>query len=399
MLQYRVNPAKELNKKFYIYLLKEISSIFLLSVGVLTFILVLSRIGRLADLVINKGVEIKDILLLILYSSPPYLTFTLPMAFLLSTIVVLGRLSTENEILALKANGVNLKCLFVPLLAIGLAITFFGLINTSTILPKSGTLFKDTLINIVKKGIRLDDKEGTFNDTIRGIVVYIDKIDPENKFLSGILVSDDRDSNIKQTISASKGVINLDPVTLDLAFVFEDGSLHRWERADDSYKNISFKDYTFTMNLSNMLPVNAPIGRKSPWEKTREELNKELGYAKTYDERYDLLLEICKKISIPLSSLAFVFLTIPLGIKRRVEGKFSGVLYSLILFIFYYVLIAITENVGKSIHFPVLLTAFIPNITIICIGLYFLRNLNDDYPTKTTQIMRQLWVYCLEKTK
>jgi lipopolysaccharide export system permease protein len=142
--------------------------IFLLSLAILTFILVLGRIGKLADLVVNRGVEIKDIVLLIVYSSPPYLTFTLPMAFLLSTIVVLGRLSTENEILALKASGVNLKCLFTPLFTIGVAITFFGLLNAGTLLPKSGTLFRDTLLNIVKKGISLDDKEGAFNDSRGG---------------------------------------------------------------------------------------------------------------------------------------------------------------------------------------------------------------------------------------
>jgi lipopolysaccharide export system permease protein len=118
------------------------------------------------------------------------------MAFLLSTIVVLGRLSTENEILALKASGVNLKCLFMPLIAVAAAITFFGLLNASTLLPKSGNLFRDTLLNIVKKGISLDDKEGAFNDTLPDIVVYIDKVDTKDKHLTGILVADDRDKNV-----------------------------------------------------------------------------------------------------------------------------------------------------------------------------------------------------------
>jgi lipopolysaccharide export LptBFGC system permease protein LptF len=63
-----VNFIAALHKRFYIYLLKELTYIFLLSLGILTFILVLSRIGKLADLVINRGVEIKDIVLLIVYS-------------------------------------------------------------------------------------------------------------------------------------------------------------------------------------------------------------------------------------------------------------------------------------------------------------------------------------------
>ncbi|MCX5798692.1 MAG: LptF/LptG family permease [Proteobacteria bacterium] len=390
--------VKKLHRKFYLYLLKELIQIFLLSLGILTFVFVLSRIGKIADLVINKGVEIKDILLLLVYSSPPYLTFTLPMAFLLSSIVVLGRLSTENEILALKASGVNLKCLFIPIVAIGVIITLIGLLNTNMLLPKSSELFRATLINIVKKGITVEDKEGVFNDSIPGIVIYIDKVDTKNKFLSGIIISDDRDKELKQTISASKGIINLDSVTSDLYFVLEDGNLHRWEKAQDVYRNLSFKNYTFSMNLANMLPQNSNL-RKRPYEMDTKELNKALVHANNPDDRYDILLEIYKRISLPLSSLAFIFLTIPLGIKRNIEGKFSGILYSLLLFIFYYILMAITENLGKTIHLPVVITSFTPNVIISIIGLYLLRNLNTEGQSKVSQKLKHLWVYYFEKAR
>ena len=398
MLSYKMEFVKKLHRKFYLYLLKELIQIFLLSLGILTFVFVLSRIGKIADLVINKGVEIKDILLLLVYSSPPYLTFTLPMAFLLSSIVVLGRLSTENEILALKASGVNLKCLFIPIVAIGVIITLIGLLNTNMLLPKSSELFRATLINIVKKGITVEDKEGVFNDSIPGIVIYIDKVDTKNKFLSGIIISDDRDKELKQTISASKGIINLDSVTSDLYFVLEDGNLHRWEKAQDVYRNLSFKNYTFSMNLANMLPQNSNL-RKRPYEMDTKELNKALVHANNPDDRYDILLEIYKRISLPLSSLAFIFLTIPLGIKRNIEGKFSGILYSLLLFIFYYILMAITENLGKTIHLPVIITSFTPNVIISIIGLYLLRNLNTEGQSKVSQKLKHLWVYYFEKAR
>lgn len=398
MLSYKMEFVKKLHRKFYLYLLKELIQIFLLSLGILTFVFVLSRIGKIADLVINKGVEIKDILLLLVYSSPPYLTFTLPMAFLLSSIVVLGRLSTENEILALKASGVNLKCLFIPIVAIGVIITLIGLLNTNMLLPKSSELFRATLINIVKKGITVEDKEGVFNDSIPGIVIYIDKVDTKNKFLSGIIISDDRDKELKQTISASKGIINLDSVTSDLYFVLEDGNLHRWEKAQDVYRNLSFKNYTFSMNLANMLPQNSNL-RKRPYEMDTKELNKALVHANNPDDRYDILLEIYKRISLPLSSLAFIFLTIPLGIKRNIEGKFSGILYSLLLFIFYYILMAITENLGKTIHLPVVITSFTPNVIISIIGLYLLRNLNTEGQSKVSQKLKHLWVYYFEKAR
>jgi len=392
-----MNLLAYLNKKIYLYVFKEIVQILLLSIFVLTFIMVISRIGQLTDLIINKGVEIKDILLLIVYSSPPYLTFTLPMSFLLSTIVVLGRLSTENEVLALKASGINLKYLFIPVVLIGCLISFLGVLNTVILLPNSGNLFRQTLINVVKKGITIEDREGIFNDNIPGVVIYIDKVDKDNKRLSGILVSDDRDRDIKQMISANRGIIHLDPVTLDLNFLLEDGNLHRWEKKKDIYRNLYFKQYTFSMNLEKNVPQNVPL-RKRPYEMDTKELKKAMINASALD-RYDIMLEIFKKFSIPLSSISFMFLAVPLGIRRRVEGKFSGILYSLLLFILYYVLMAFTENMGKTLGVPAFITSFMPNIVVILIGLGFLRNLNFEEYTTISEKIRHRWKGYIEKTK
>jgi lipopolysaccharide export system permease protein len=397
MVHLLVQIMRSFYKKFHLYILKELSYILLLSLAILTFILVMNRLGKLTDLVINKGVELIDIVLLIIYSSPPFLTFTLPMAFLLSTIVTLGRLSTENEILALKASGVNLRCLFVPIASVGILITAIALFNTNLLLPTSANLFRDTLVNVLKKGITVDDKEGIFNDTIPGVVIYIDKVDPQSNKLTGVLVSDDRDKDEKQTISASNGFIHLDPVTLDLSFILYNGSLHKWEKKNDTYRTVSFKDYTFMINLANMLPPSAGV-RKRPFEMDRKELRKAMGLANK-DRQYDLQIEIYKKITIPMSALAFILLTVPLGIRRKVEGRFSGIIYSLVLFVFYYILMALTENLGKTLLIPPLLVVSIPNTTIVLLGLYLLRNLNVEEPTKTSQTIRFFWTRYLEKAK
>lgn len=397
MLHFCVPDSLIFKKKIYAYVFKEILEILLLSLIVLTFIMVIGRIGQITDLIINKGVEIKDIVLLIVYSSPPYLTFTLPMSFLLSTIVVLGRLSTENEILAIKAHGINLNRLYIPVAILGITISLFGILNTLLLLPNSGDLFRKTLINIVKKGITIEDREGIFNDSIPGIVIYVDKVDNDNKRLRGVLISDDRDKEIKQTITAKNGIINLDHNTMDLNFMLEEGNLHRWERKKDIYRNLFFKEYLFSINLEKNIPQNVPI-RKRPHEMDIKDLKKAMVNAKALD-RYELTLEIYKKFSIPLSCISFIFLAVPLGIRRRVEGKLSGIVYSLLLFILYYVLMALTENIGKNHQISAFLTSISPNIIIFFIGLYLMKNINyEEYDTITGRI-RHAWRAYIEKTK
>lgn len=389
----------KLFSRFNLYLLKELSVILALSLGILTFILILNRLAKMAELVINKGVEMSDIFFLILYSTPPYLTFTLPMAFLLSVIVVLGRLCSENEILVLKASGVNLNRLFVPVTILAIIITACALINTNLLLPKSSALFKTTLINVIKKGISVEDKEGVFNDAIPGVVVYINRVDTEKKILSGIVIADDRDKDVRQTISAEKGYIHIDSNTLDLYFALQNGNLHRWEKVNDAYRTIDFKNYTFSMNLSAMVPRVGEL-RKRPYEMNSEELKNFLNSAKDDADRYGTRLDVyTMRVSIPFSALAFVLLTVPLGVKRRMEGKFSGVIYSLLLFIFYYIMMALAENLGRILNLPAIAIAFLPDVIIAAIGIYLLRNLNLEEYSTVSQKIRHAWVYCIEKTK
>ncbi|MBP1733433.1 MAG: lptF [Deltaproteobacteria bacterium] len=388
---------RRLHKKLYVYLLGELSSLFFLALFVFTFILVVSRLGRIADLVINKGVELSDILLLVLYSFPAYLTFTFPMAFLLSTIVVLGRLSGENEILALKANGIDLRYLLVPFGALGLAISLIGILNTTVLVSAAGDRFRDRLVDIAKKSISVEDKEGVFNDSIPRVVIYIGKVDKENHTLSGILISDDRDEGVKQTISAARGIANLDPTTLDLSFSLHNGSVHRWEKKDDVYRTLGFKDYLFSMNLMNVLPHNRELRRKNH-EMSLQELATRHQSA-TGRAKYEFLLEMYKKFTIPFAATAFIFVGVPLGITRRAEGKFSGVVYSLFIFIAYYVLVALTENIGRQYRISPPLVAGVPNILVAAVGLYLLRHLNTEEQVRVSQGWKPLFRRFVEKAK
>jgi lipopolysaccharide export system permease protein len=361
-----------LNKKFHVYLFKELLLFFILALSVFTFILVVSRLGKMADLIINRGVDLKDILLLVAYSCPPMLTFTLPMSFLLASVVALGRLSSENEILALKASGVNLRSLFVPVSALGIAVLIAGFLNNSLLLSKSTEAVREIFINIAKKGFSI--QEGIFNE-FPGVVIYVDKVDSTHKSMSGIIISDDRDESCRQTFTAEKGSVNLDLKTFDLSFVLRNGSLQRWQRQAGTYQSLAFQNYAFYVNLSSLLP-NREL-KKRPWEMDIQELRKAFLAAKS-GNRYDFALEIYNKFSVPLSVVAFMLLTVPLGVRRRAEGKFSGVVYSLLIFISYYILSAISENVGRIYEAWPFFVSFAPNIIFSITGLYLVTGLNSE---------------------
>jgi lipopolysaccharide export LptBFGC system permease protein LptF len=107
--------------------------------------------------------------------------------------------------------------------------------------------------------------------------------------------------------------------------------------------------------------------------------------------RYDLYLEVYKKFSIPFSSIAFVPLIVPLGIRRKTEGKFSGIVYSLVLFLSYYILTAFVENTGKSYQIPPVLVAFAPSLLFCLAGFSLMRGVNAEVHTTILQRLKTRW--------
>ena len=92
------------------YLLKEFTTPLIMTICVLTFIMILvGNLQKIADLVINKGVDIFSVLKLLLFMAPYIITYALPISVLIAVLLAFGRLSSDNEIIAIRSSGIGLK--------------------------------------------------------------------------------------------------------------------------------------------------------------------------------------------------------------------------------------------------------------------------------------------------
>src|SRR4030043_2111800 len=110
-----------MKKTTYFYILKETLPIFFIGLLTFTVILLIDKILKLIELIVNRGVSFSKILMLLLFISPSFLVFTIPMAVLLGTLLSFGRLSGDSEITAFKASGVRLYQLYLPVLLFSIA--------------------------------------------------------------------------------------------------------------------------------------------------------------------------------------------------------------------------------------------------------------------------------------
>src|SRR3989338_2654569 len=119
------------------YLLLELLHPFLLWIAAFTFVLLMGNLFKLADLVVNKGVAVIIVGKLFLYLVPYLLSFTVPMAALMATLLALGRLGQDNELTAMEASGVSFWRLTVPIVSSALLLSLGLVLFNDQLLPRS----------------------------------------------------------------------------------------------------------------------------------------------------------------------------------------------------------------------------------------------------------------------
>src|SRR3954464_11722699 len=108
------------------YITRQLVVNLLFAIIVLSFVLVIGNIFRkLLPLLVNHDLPVEYLLAFVAYVLPFSLIFTIPWGLLTAVLLVFGRLSADNELIALRANGVGISRICAPLVAV--ALVCFGI--------------------------------------------------------------------------------------------------------------------------------------------------------------------------------------------------------------------------------------------------------------------------------
>src|SRR4030095_13078079 len=124
-----------------------VSSIF--AVAILSVVLVLGNVfKKLLDLLVNHDVPVEFILSFIAWILPVSLTFTIPWGFLTAALLVFGKMSAENELIALRTNGVSISRICIPVFVISVLFAGSCLWINVAVAPRAERKVKDALYNV-----------------------------------------------------------------------------------------------------------------------------------------------------------------------------------------------------------------------------------------------------------
>ena len=336
------------------YILRELAPPFFVGVLVFTFLLLMSQILRLMELIVNKGVPAGTILRLVLYLVPSILVLTVPMSVFLATVVTFGRLSAENELTALKTGGYSLLRLALPVAffsACAYALTSWLIISA---LPDGNQAFRASMFEIVRTKASVGLQEKVFNDDFEGLVIYVNHIPQTgNPVMEGIFISDARPEKRQPpgeplTIIAKRGRLIVDPDSDRVSFRLEEGGIHALSRDFKTYQRANFRFHDLQLNIGDGVEegLSVPKGLR---EMTLSELRaKALEYQRLGVKQWAPLVEIHKKFSIPFAALIFGFLGVSMGVLFRRGEKLVSFALSIAIAVVYYVFLLAGEPLGKQ---------------------------------------------------
>jgi lipopolysaccharide export system permease protein len=363
------------------YILREILVPFGLGLAVFTLILLIARILKLVEMVVNRGVPLLEVLKLFSYILPAFLEVTVPMALLLAVIVAFGRLSSDSEIIALKTSGVSLYQLTRPVALFAVVVYLVALATSLYARPWGNSLLRDGLYEIAKTRASAGIKEKVFTDDFSGLVIYVDRIEPPGNTLRGILISDTRDSTQRNTVFAEVGLLVPNEALHMLVLRLLGGSIHAFYPKDRSYHRTEFSIYDISLDLNTAFAKMQPR-EKDPSEMTLPELAASMATKRAAGQPANSeAVEVQRKFSIPFACLAFAAIGVPLGIRPSRSARSRGFTMSLSIIFGYYVLLSMGESLGERGVLPAVVALWIPNVALTALALVlFARALRESEP-------------------
>ncbi len=370
-----------MKKTASLYILKEILPIFLIGLMTFTIILLMDKILKLIELVVNRGGSLSQILMLFVFISPSFLIITIPVAVLLGTLLTFGRLSSDSEIIAFKASGMSLYQLFVPISIFALATFFLTSALVFYGLPWGNRGFKATLYRLAQSKADIEIKERIFNDAFSNLVVYVDRVPLQGNHMEGILIYDQREKGKSSTVIAKEGFLINNPESQEIILRLLNGDIHRFEPEAHIFQKVKFDTYDMRLELAKTF---AAIEKKlkdkemsiDDIQKKMEEVKRAGGDTTSYE------VEIHKRYAIPFTCVVFALIGVPLGIQPHRSGRSYGFILSILILLAFYISLTASEILAVRKIMPAYSAGWIPNLLFLVLGIYLLVKTARESPFK-----------------
>ncbi len=354
------------------YITKQIIEVFVLGIVVFTSIIFASdTFISLIKQISMYGMPFNIAFMIILLNLPAVIVMTIPMSVLFSTVMTVNKMCLQSEITILKACGVSIQRISKPIFLFSILMAFTTFFINETIVPITTAQSKTlALYALVQRNI----PEGKRNFSMKELkdgnylkrLFYVEKC--EDKKFSNVSILDMSDEDKIQILQAKTGTSVVEGWQFDDASVYTISKIGKtlntsWiektiiDFGSDIQKQLNKKNDGSDYNFIQLMPYLTGNDKNLP----DDILTK-------YKVRF------WEKLALPITTVVFVILGIPLAITPPRVRHNRGFLFSIAIIFCYYIIRAFSMSLGYNETINAFLAANLPNIILGILGYYLYKN-------------------------
>lgn len=347
------------------YILKQIIEMFLMGVFVFTTIIFASdTFITLIKQIAKFGIPFKVAFIMILLNLPAVIVMTIPMGVLLATVMTLNRLSLSSEITVMRACGIGLNRIAKPIFifAIVMALSSFY-INEKIVPVMTQQSTKLALWALEQKHVPDGKENFVFKETgDNGLLKRLFYVGLSKKeTLYNVTVLDNSKDGTIQVLQAREGH------TTPQGWEFEKGATYTVANDGQVLNTTLFDTSVVKFGLDLSKTENKNLAK----EKNFSQLLKYLASSDiSKEDRQVYTIELFDKIALPITTIVFVLLGVPLAITPPRVRYNRGFLFSILIIFAYYVVRALSLSFGEAGSLTPFLAAWLPNLVLTVWGTF-----------------------------
>lgn len=349
----------------------------LFAIAVLSLVLVVGNIFRkLLPLLVNHDVPVEYLLSFIAYILPFSLIFTIPWGLLTAILLVFGRLSADNELIALRSNGVSITRICLPLAGVALVCTAICFWLNVQAAPAAQEKLRSTIYDLATRNPMALFGSDQVIDEFPGRKIYVGR--KEGNELENIIVFETNEESLPIKVTfARTGRLEADLENKRILMHLYNARYQQRDENDPSdlrkiRDGISMVEGTLPISLEEL--YEREKRRPSRSSLSIEQLMEQLKTGNPR-ERSSSRTEINKRFSFPFACLAFAIIGVPLGVTAHRRETSIGFAMGLIVATTYFLFVILGDTLrGNPKMHPELLVWF-PNLLFIVLGAYLFRRL------------------------
>ncbi|MGI8960074.1 MAG: LptF/LptG family permease [Bryobacteraceae bacterium] len=366
-----------------------------------TFVLFLRTIERLSVLLVRTSAPPQTVAKLLLYALPATIPFALPLGVLVGTLISLSRMSSDNEIIAMRAAGISSATVARPVLL----FAFLALVTTAMaslwLTPLSLQLESNIARNLAASQLTGEIESRIFNEQFPNTVLYVGDVLATGKqvvwrqvFLADVTPQNELQQQGKnrgegpRIIVAQEAIPHPDAahnrIILDMRGV-------RTSERDKEGKVITSAAPIQIEALQAQKPADLQVN------KTVQEMDTGPLYRRVYHRRdlspqdyADAAIELHQRFALPFACVLLGLIGIPLGVSSRKGGKSAAFVFTVLLAFLYYMGFISLIGLAKKGSLPVPIAVWTPNAVFAIVGVVLLARLENPGDRDVVSWLRSL---------